>query len=58
MTGVHCMADTDHLIAETELLPVTDQLSLSCKQFLASAHSVVKQQSGSRPNRKDVIHTL
>jgi hypothetical protein len=65
MTWAHHMANTDHLIAETELIPVADQLSQSCKQFLASAHrrehpshSVVKQQSGSRPNKKDIIHTL
>ena len=65
ITGAHQMADTDHLLAETDMLPVDEQLGLACKQFLASAHrrdhpshSVVKLHSGVRPNRKDIIHTL
>jgi hypothetical protein len=59
------MADQDHLLAETELLSVSESLGLACKQFLASAHrvehpshSVVKQHSGFRPGRKDIIRTL
>jgi hypothetical protein len=65
MTGAHQMADVDHLLAETELLSVKDHLGLICKQFLASAyrvdhpsHKVIKLSTGTRPGRKDIIHTL
>jgi hypothetical protein len=65
ITEAHRMADTDHLLAETEMLPVDEQLGLACKQFLASAHrchhpshSIVKLHSGDRPDRGDIIHTL
>jgi hypothetical protein len=65
ITGAHQMTDTDHLLAETEMLPVDEQLGLACKQFLASAHrhdhpshSVVKLHSVDRPARRDIIPTL
>jgi hypothetical protein len=38
ITGANRMADTEHLLAETEMLPVAEQLGLAYKQFLASAH--------------------
>jgi hypothetical protein len=64
ITGAHQMADTDHLLAETEILPVDEQLGLACKKFFASAHrrdhpshSIVKLHSGDRPGRGDIIHT-
>jgi hypothetical protein len=48
-TGYHKMSSQDHLLAETELLPISEDLRLICTQFLASAsredhlwHSVIK----------------
>ena len=65
ITGSHLMADTDHLLAETNLLSIKDHLGLICKQFLASAyredhpsHHIIKLPTGSRPGRKEIRHTL
>jgi hypothetical protein len=65
ITGNHKMASVDHLLAETELLPVKDHLGLICKQFLANAsqvdhpsHETIKLPTGTRPGRKAVAHTL
>jgi hypothetical protein len=65
ITGDHKMASRDHLLAETQLLPVKEHLKLICMQFLASAsqidhpsNQVIKLQSGERKGRKKKIHTL
>jgi hypothetical protein len=65
MTGNHKAASTDHLLAETELLPVSEHLGMVCSQFLACAsvashpsHETVRLPSGSRKGRKKVVHTL
>ena len=65
MTGSHKAASTDHLLAETEMLPVADHLGMICSQFLASAscvshpsHETVSRSTGSRRGRKKIVHTL
>jgi hypothetical protein len=65
ITGCHKMAVADHLLAETNLLSIKDHLGLICKQFLASCyredhpcHQIVKLPTGTRPGRKDIVHTL
>jgi hypothetical protein len=59
------MASQDHLLAKTEILPVAAELDLVCFQFLASAsrrdhpsHAVVNMLTGTRPGRKEIVHTL
>jgi hypothetical protein len=59
------MADTDHLLAETGLLSIKDHLGLICKQFFACSyrrdhpsHQVVQLPTGTRPGRKNIVHTL
>jgi hypothetical protein len=65
ITGTHKMAAQDHLLAETQFLPVSAQLDLACSQFLASAsradhpsNTVVNKPTGSRLGRKDIVHML
>ena len=59
------MADQDHLLAETGMLPVSEHLRLLSCQFLANAsqehhpsHQVIKIPTGLRKGRKEVVHTL
>jgi hypothetical protein len=65
ITGAHKMSCQDHLLAECNFLPVSEELSLSCCQFLASAsrvkhpsHSVIQLPTGERWGRKGIVHTL
>jgi hypothetical protein len=65
ITGAHRNSSQDHLLAETKLLPNSENLNLICSQFLASAsradhpsHSTIKLPTGARPGRKGVVHTL
>jgi hypothetical protein len=65
ITGEHKLSSQSHLLAETKLLPVADQLELMCSQFLANAyqvehpsHSTILLPIGERRGRKGVIHTL
>jgi hypothetical protein len=65
MTGNHKAASTDHLLAETELLPVSEHLGMVCSQFLACAsvashpsHETVRLPTGSRKGRKKIVHML
>jgi hypothetical protein len=65
ITGAHKSTSVDHLLAETELLPVSEHLGLICKQFLASVshrshpnHATVQQQTGVCKGRKKMVHTL
>jgi hypothetical protein len=65
MTGSHKAASTDHLLAETEMLPVADHLGMICSQFLASAscvnhpsHETVSRPTGSRRGCKKIVDTL
>jgi hypothetical protein len=65
ITGTHRMASQDHLLAETEMLPVADHLNMVCAQFLASASNTthtsnvtVNLSTGDRPSRKGIVHTL
>ena len=65
ITGAHKMSSRDHLLAETQLLPVSAHLDLTCTQFLACAmvadhpsHATVNLPSGNRCGRKDIVHTL
>jgi hypothetical protein len=65
ITGAHRNSSQDHLLAETKLLPISENLNLICSQFLASAsranhpsHSTIKQPTGARPGRKSIVHTL
>jgi hypothetical protein len=55
ITGCHKMANQDHLLAETGMLPVTEHLRLLSCQFLANAsqehhlsYQVVKIPTGQR----------
>ena len=64
-TGSHKMASVSHLHSETEVLPVSDHLSLLCSQFLCSSlrlgHPslpVVSQTSGPRLNEADPAVSL
>jgi hypothetical protein len=64
-SGVHRMADIDHLLAECGVLSMNDQLGLSCAQFLASAsprehpsHNIVKIPTRDWVGRKSIVYTL
>jgi hypothetical protein len=53
ITGCHKMADQDHLLAETGMLPVSEHLRLLSCRFLANAsqelhpsHQVIKILTG------------
>jgi hypothetical protein len=66
ITGAHKIASHDHLLAETQLLPISTHLELTCAQFLARAscvnhpfHATVNLPSGNRSGRKGgIVHTL
>lgn len=65
ITGCHKMAEQDHLLAETGMLPVSENLRLLSCQFLANtsqehhpSHQVMKIPTGQRKGRKEVVHTL
>ena len=60
-TGCHQRASSEHLHAETQLLPVVKSLEMVCARYLASAlrpnhpsHAIVTQPSGPREKK----HTL
>jgi len=62
-TGGHLRASSDHLHAETQLLPVVKSLEMVCAQYLASAlrpthpsHTIVTQPSGP-PNQRDTVQS-
>ena len=62
-TGCHLRASSDHLHAETQLLPVVKSLEMVCAQYLASAlrpthpsHTIVTQPSGPR-NQRDTLQS-
>jgi hypothetical protein len=62
ITGAHLMEDTDHLLAETNLLSIKHHLGLVCKQFLASAyredHPYQQLPTGTMPGRKEIVNIL
>jgi hypothetical protein len=65
ITGTHKMSLQDHLLAESQLLPVSAHLNLTCAQFLAIAscadhpsHATVNLPTGSCKSRKGIVHTL
>jgi hypothetical protein len=65
ITGSHKMASPEHLRAEAGMLSVGEQLNLACSQYLINAntnlhpsHDTVRLPTGTRPGRKDVVHTL
>ena len=58
-TGCHKRASSEHLHAETQLLPVVKSLEMVCAQYLASAlrpnhpsHTTVTQSSGPREKKQ------
>jgi hypothetical protein len=66
ITGAHKYSSTNHLLADAELLSVSESLELSCRQFLFSAfrvdhpsHTTVNFQTGQCIGRKGgIVHTL
>jgi hypothetical protein len=65
ITGCNKMTDQDHLLAETQLLPISENLGMVCSQFLANAsqeshpsHAIVNMSTGLRKGRKDIVNTL
>jgi hypothetical protein len=65
ITGSHKMASPEYLQAEAGMLSISRQLNLACSQYLINAstnlhpsHDTVRLPTGTRPSRKDVVHTL
>ena len=66
ITGAYKNSSTNHLLAEAELLSVSESLELSCRQFLVSvlrvnhpSHLTVNLSTGQRIGRKGgIVHTL
>jgi hypothetical protein len=65
ITGGHKVTSREHLLAETNFLPVAKHIEMICAQFLASAyreehpsHKIILLPTGNRLGRKGVIHTL
>ena len=62
-TYCHLRASSDHLHAETQLLPIVKSLEMICAQHLASAlrpthpsHTIITQPSGPR-NQRDTLQS-